>query len=213
MVRAIRAYSNDEDLVRERRDYIARNSAKVLVQKGFERTTVQELADACAMSVGSLYRYFGSKEDILYYFIDRGLGMLAESVEGYLEESESLNPTEALEGFIRMYYRLMADDWNLCLFAYQETKNLDVAARRKMIDDASRDVAACECLLRRGIESGEFKIENPTLMAHNIIVLAHMWAVRRWFLRKRFNLEEYIRMQTDAILKLVGAKEQEAVTS
>lgn len=213
MTREIRAYSNDDDLVRERRDYIARNSAKVLVKKGFERTTVQELADACNMSVGLLYRYFGSKDDILYYFIDRGLCMLAESVVGYLKESENMSPTEALKGFIRMYYQLMGDDWNLCLFSYQETKNLDLAARIKMIDDASRDVFACERLLQRGIKAGEFKIDNPTLIAHNVIVIGHMWAVRRWFLKKRFALEEYIRMQTDAILKLVLAEVKEAVIS
>jgi AcrR family transcriptional regulator len=213
MTEEIRAFSKDDELVRERRDYIARNSAKVFVKKGFERASVQELADVCNLSVGSLYRYFGSKEDILYYFVDRGLGVLAESVEGYLKESQNLNPIEALKGFIRMYYQLMDDEWNLCLFAYQETKNLDPAARRKMIDDASRDVAACEKLLRRGIEAGEFDIENPTLTAHNIIVLAHMWAVRRWFLKKRFTLEEHIRMQTDAILRLVLSEAKEAVIS
>jgi len=79
---------------------------------------------------------------------------------------------------------------------YGSTK---VAMRRRG-DSAAHDVAACEKLLRWGVEAGEFKIDNPTVVAHNIIVLGHMWAIRRWFLRKCCTLEEYIREQAELIL-------------
>jgi len=75
-----------------------------------------------------------------------------------------------------------------------------VAMRRKD-GSASRDVAACERLLKWGVEEGEFKVDNPTLVAHSIIVLGHMWVIRRWFLREHCTLEEYIREQTELILE------------
>jgi len=199
----MRTYSHDETLVKLRRMQIIQGAAKVFVEKGYGRTNMRELAAACNMSIGALYHYVGSKEDILYLFINDGLSRLAEAVEGFSSRLGDISPTEALREFIKMYYRLIDDGQNLCLFTYQETKDLDSSARRHVLDAAARDVAACEKLLRWGVEAGEFKIDNPTVVAHNIIVLGHMWAIRRWFLRKRCTLEEYIREETESILKAI----------
>jgi len=199
----MRTYSSDEALVKLRRMQIIQGAAKVFVEKGYDRTNMREMAAACNMSIGALYHYVGSKEDILYLFINDGLSRLSEVVEGFSSKLGDISPTEALREFIKMYYRLIDDGQNLCLFTYQETKGLDSNARRRVLDAAARDVAACEKLLRWGVEAGEFKIDNPTVVAHNIIVLGHMWAIRRWFLRKRCTLEEYIREQTESVLKAI----------
>ncbi len=199
----MRTYSHDETLVKLRRMQIIQGAAKVFVEKGYDRTNMREMAAACNMSIGALYHYVGSKEDILYLFINDGLSRLSEVVEGFSSRLGDISPTEALREFIKMYYRLIDDGQNLCLFTYQETKGLDSNARRCVLDAAARDVAACEKLLRWGVEAGEFKIDNPTVVAHNIIVLGHMWAIRRWFLRKRCTLEEYIREQTESVLKAI----------
>ncbi len=74
-----------------------------------------------------------------------------------------------------------------------------VAVKRRD-GSASRDMAACERLLKWGVEEGEFEIGNPPVVAHNMIVLGHMWAIRRWFLRKCCTLEKYIREQAELIL-------------
>ena len=199
----MRTYSHDETLVKARRMQIIQGAAKVFEEKGYDRTNMREMAAACNMSIGALYHYVGSKEDILYLFINDGLSRLSEVVEGFSSRLGDISPTEALRGFIKMYYQGVASDDSFCLFTYQETKNLDANARRRVLDAAARDVAACEKLLRWGVEAGEFKIDNPTVVAHNIIVLGHMWAIRRWFLRKRCTLEEYIREETESILKAI----------
>jgi hypothetical protein len=42
------------------------------------------------------------------------------------------------------------------------------------------------------------------LMAHNILLIGRVWADRRWFLQKYFSLEEYIVVQREAILRMLG---------
>jgi hypothetical protein len=42
--------------------------------------------------------------------------------------------------------------------------------------------------------------ETVTMLAHNISVLGHMWAFRRWDLARHFTLDEYIGYQTDFVL-------------
>ena len=207
----IRASSSDHGLVDRRRKHIARCATHVFVKNGYERATVDELAHACGMSKGNLYNYVGSKEDILYLAIDRGLSRLAETIEGLRDRLSNVAPADALREFMKTYYELIGEDPDFTLFTYQETKNLDAKARRRVLESAARDVAACEGLLRRGVELGEFHIGNITLMAHDIVVSGHMWAVRQWFLRSQCTLEEYTREKTESILKAILAEARGAM--
>ncbi len=61
-------------------------------------------------------------------------------------------------------------------------------------------VAAFERLLAEGVTTSEFKMNNTTLVAHNIVVIIQMWALRWWFLRDCCTLEEYISELTEFIL-------------
>ena len=202
----MRALSSDHELVATRREHIARCATRAFVKKGYERTNVDEIARACGMSKGNLYNYVGSKEDILYLVIDRGLTDLTQTIEGLCDRLSNVAPVDALREFIKTYYQGVSEDPDFTLFTYQETKNLDPKARRRVLESAARDVAACEGLLRRGVEVGEFDIGNITLTAHDIVVSGHMWAVRRWFLRSQCTLEDYIREKTESILKAVLAE-------
>ena len=38
-------------------------------------------------------------------------------------------------------------------------------------------------------------------MAHNIMVLGHMWRFRRWFFKRRFRIEDDISHQTTLIMR------------
>jgi len=122
-------------------------------------------------------------------------------------------PAQWLERPLDMYYIMTDEGQDVTMFTYQETKNLKPEARQRVLDAAARDVAACEAILRRGIEAGEFSIDNPTIMAHNIVTGGHMWAVRRWFLRKTCSLEEYIREQTGSFLRAILVDERVAAGS
>ena len=49
----------------ERKEEILEAAARLFSQKGFPRTTTREIANAAAISEGTIYKYFNSKEDIL----------------------------------------------------------------------------------------------------------------------------------------------------
>jgi hypothetical protein len=59
-------------------------------------------------------------------------------------------------------------------------------------------------VLKRGVKNGDFHVEDTMLMAHNILLIGRVWADRRWFLQKYYNLENYLRVQKEAILKMLG---------
>lgn len=206
MGKDIRTYSRNAALVATRRQQIVESGLKLFVKKGYGGTGIREIADACGMSMGQLYRYIGSKEDILRLIHDYDLSRhrdFFDKVDDYLK---TMGPTEALKRSIAEYYRHVDEMHHLVLVAYQEIKHLPPRAREPFFERARSIVAAFENLLTKGCERGEFDIDNILVVAHNIVVIGETWALRRWFLRQHFTLEQYIQEQTGLVLKQICAE-------
>lgn len=198
----IRTYSNDEALVQERRQHIAECAIKLFLDKGYKATTTREIAKACGMSEGALYRYIGSKDDILHLIcIARAIG--AQRLETFRRELGNISPTEALKACINLCF-LWADnsrDYNL--FFNREIRHLSHEDRRALLEDQVAIVRFFERLLIEGTDTGEFQMESPLLVAHDILMKVHDWGLRRWFLRQYVTLEEYARIHTELVLKAI----------
>jgi TetR/AcrR family transcriptional regulator, cholesterol catabolism regulator len=209
----IRTFSNDEALVKERRNHIVRCSTKVFTKTGYDRTNMRELAKACRMSAGALYHYFGSKEEILYWTINSATSQQAGAMEDHANELAAASPTIALVELMREFYEWHDDNQDITLFAYQETKNLADNAQQRIFDSEARILTVFEKLLTRGVEEGEFDIDDPGLIAHDIVVLGHAWALRRWHLRKHWAFQTYLKEQTDAMLRTITGDNKIGVAS
>jgi AcrR family transcriptional regulator len=207
----VRTFSNDEALVKVRRSHIVRRSTKVFTKKGYDRTNMRELAKACEMSAGTLYHYFGSKEEILYSIINSATSQQASFLEDCAREFATASPTTCLVEVMKRFYQWHDDNQDITLFTYQETKNLPGNAQQNIFDSEARILAVFEKLLTRGVEEGEFNIDDPRLIAHDIVVLGHAWALRRWHLRRHWAFKTYLEEQTDAILRAIRADNNTAV--
>jgi len=62
----LRTLSKDDRLVEERRKTIMEAAIRVFAEKNYAEATVQEIAEVAGMTVGNVYRYIGSKQDILH---------------------------------------------------------------------------------------------------------------------------------------------------
>jgi TetR/AcrR family transcriptional regulator, cholesterol catabolism regulator len=202
----IRTYSKDTSLVESKRKEIADKATRVFLRKGSHGANMREIAAECDMSIGSIYHYVGSKQDILFMIIEKAASRPDGLMEKLTESFSTTSATEVLKEFIKGYYLSIDTDHATTLFTYQETRNLDTNFRKSIMDTAVLDIKACERILEKGVETGEFYIDNVPLIAHNIIVLGHMWAVRRWLLKNMCTLDEYILEQTNIILSRIQVK-------
>ena len=197
---SIRTYSRDKELVNLRREQIARAAALLFVKKGYDKASIREIAKGCRMSIGTLYHYVGSKDDILSLVVE--FIMTLEALFGeYVSSYKTLPPTEALQKAIENYYRGIDDIQDMVLLAYQESKNLQQKVRERTFEQEISIIKVFEEILSRGCETGEFKVNDITLVANNIVIIGDTWAFRRWLLAKRYTLEEYIRKQTNIIIE------------
>jgi len=198
-IHSIRTYSRDKDLVNLRREQIARSAAVVFVKKGYDKASIREIAKACRMSIGSLYHYIGTKEDILRLVFEYLAFREREFIDS-LSSYETLTPTELLRKAIGIYYQAIHDIQDIVVLAYQETKSLKRPEREFTFEKERIIISVFEELLDRGCKAGEFEINDITLVANNIVTIGDTWAFRRWLLQKRYTLEDYITEQTNIII-------------
>ena len=193
----------DPDLVSRRRRQIADAAVQLFIDSGFHKTTTRQIARTAGISIGSLYEYFASKEDILY--------MVCESIHAEVERgvTEAMSRTkagqEALAGVIREYFMVCHRMSDFILLIYQESRSLPTQWQKRVLDNELRITGLFVGVLARLASSGELpglEERDIELAAHNIVVLGHMWTFRRWYLARHYSLEDYIRLQTKFILKM-----------
>ncbi len=90
------------DLVRERRRHIIDSTVKLFIEHGYHKTTTRMIAKAANFSIGSLYEYVSSKEDLLYLVCKAIHEEVLDAVENAL--SASSKEKEQLAQVIRQYF-------------------------------------------------------------------------------------------------------------
>lgn len=205
--REVKSSVKDESLIEKRRDQMIRGSVKLFKEKGFHRTTTREIAKEAGFSIGTLYEYIRTKEDILFLVCDS----IYDEVNNRLSVlTANAGTLEGLKSAIHQYFNLIDDMSDEFLVMYQESKSLPKDALQYVLKKEMLMVSLFEQLLQSCVESGELRINQKEveLAAHHIVVQGQMWAFRRWALRKEYTIQEYIQVQTDQLFSgIVGKKE------
>ena len=74
-------------------------AARVFAERGYDRTTMRDLAAASGMSLAGMYYYVRAKEDLLYHVQERCFTQVLEGAETALAATR--DPLERLATFIR----------------------------------------------------------------------------------------------------------------
>lgn len=205
MPQVLRTKSRDSKLVEEKRKFIINAALKVFSQKSYAEATVQEIADVAGMTIGNVYRYIGSKQDILHLICRESKDMIADTRK-MLASVRCDNARKTLKQAIRGYVEGSDKLAERHLFYNREIRNFSHEDRTMLLQSQIEHIEFFEELIRKGIAKGEFETDNALLLAHNIVLIPHDWVLRRWFLAKYFTLEEYIAAQTGIIMKSLVKK-------
>jgi AcrR family transcriptional regulator len=197
--REVLASVKDERLVQKRRDQMIKGAVSLFKEKGFHRTTTREIAKAAGFSIGTLYEYIRSKEDVLYLVCDSIYEHVRERLEQDLEQK--IGTLSSLKLGVGNYFRVVDEMQDEVLVMYQEAKSLTKDALPYVLKKEMEMAAMFESLIVRCVENGELQLSEKQmeLISHNIIVEGQMWAFRRWALQKLYTLDEYIELQTEQL--------------
>ena len=127
------ASTQNSSLIEKRNQQIVDGALTVFLSKGYHPTTIREIAKACGMSIGQLYHYISSKDDVLYLVHKHMQRLWYE----YLKKSKMEkidDPVEKLTEALHYSMIFMIENKKLVQFVYSESKYLDEKYLKIVLD-------------------------------------------------------------------------------
>ncbi len=167
---------------------IVEGACQVFFKKGFHPTSTREIAEAAGMSMGQLYHYISSKDDVLFLMHKHmQTKFYQHQMDSRLEAAESAS--ERLGLAIRAAVDFLVENKDLIQFIYTESKYLTKDHLRVVLEmDDKNVVQYWRELVKDAIE--EQGVETDVDMAANLIAYIHVFQpLRGWNLKSRSTKE------------------------
>jgi TetR/AcrR family transcriptional regulator, cholesterol catabolism regulator len=174
-------------------------AARVMEREGSHAVSMQAVADEADVSVGLIYRYFGGKDELLLAVILNVLEDFASTVPAAVEAAGD-DPVERLAAAFGAYCRVIERHRHATVLTYRESKSLDEAGRRRIKEYEVETTQPLVGVLRDGIDAGAFRPVEPEMVAYNLLLVAHAWALKHWYFERTLSFEDYVRNQLSLAL-------------
>jgi len=88
----------------KKREEIIKVACKLFAKKGYYNTTIPDIAEAMGMSVGNLYNYFSSKEELAKYIMQYSSKLLGNEIRKINEEE--ISTKEKIFKIVRRFFEI-----------------------------------------------------------------------------------------------------------
>jgi len=134
---------------------IVHAAASIFYQKGYEATSLQDIATAVGLLKGSIYYYIKTKEDLLYEIVSRAQMIFMGTLEEDAETAAAPAP-ERLRAFIGRWMALTAKDREWGLVAEREFSRLSPRRLKIVISRRDQYSGFVKDIIAQGVEAGAF---------------------------------------------------------
>lgn len=172
-----------------RRAEVLGTTRRLFARKGYQRTTMVEVAAASEVALGTLYQIFPSKEAMLCSLLEDYIDQLIECVRRAADEAAAAR--DQLPGVVRAqlaFSRQNADVLRLYLSGWT---GYEFAVRQRFgerIDGKYEEyLSVLETVFRRGSRAGTLAAVPPRRLAVMLAGMIHA-LVRRWLRDKDLDL-------------------------
>ena len=145
-----------------KRELILEAAAKLFYEKGFQKTTIDDIGAALGVTKPFIYTYFENKYSILEQLFDQSFEELYVDVIKVLNSKEG-SPKERLRQLVTMYVEKNIERQRFTAIMLEEEKNLS----SKKIGDIRRKQRDFDTKLARLIEEGradgQFRVDDPMI--------------------------------------------------
>jgi AcrR family transcriptional regulator len=196
-----------------RRDAFLDVAQRLILSRGYDGFSIQDVLDETGASKGAFYHYFGAKSDLLEAIVER----MADGIQERWNEIMARPDVSAIERFEAIFattaqYKNARRELSLALLeAWLSDRN--TVLREKLRQLVNRRLTpVLERILRQGIDDGEFSSSNAAGTAHVIVALIvgiQDEAVRLFVARQRNEVEyedvvRFFAAYSEAVDRLLG---------
>jgi AcrR family transcriptional regulator len=119
-----------------RHDELVRQAAREFARRGYDQTTMQELAASTGLATGALYHYFASKEDLLRAVCDQLMEPLLVATRELTAASGDGEPQ--LRELVRLWVAHVVEHRDHMLVFQQERHVIESGDRWRSVRDARK---------------------------------------------------------------------------
>jgi AcrR family transcriptional regulator len=158
----------DRTALRERYDrrqaQVVLDAARVFARQGYDQTTVPQLADELGLAAGSLYHYFGSKEQLLIAICDQLMDPLLDEARAITADHDDDNPEAQLQQLVRLWVAHVIERRNHMLVFQQERHVIDHGDQWRLVRDRRKEFERLmESVLERVHDDGRARLTDARL--------------------------------------------------
>jgi TetR/AcrR family transcriptional regulator, cholesterol catabolism regulator len=166
-------------------------------EKGFSAMSLRDLSAEAGLSMGALYTYFSSKEELLH-MIQRQGAMVAQFLLDQLVGID--DPRTKLKRAIQAHLYLSEVMQQWFYFSYMETKNLAKDEQKKAIEAELLTEKLFVDIMNEGREKGIFSPVNMDLTGAVLKAMLQDWYLKRWkYARRGIDVEKYALFLIDLV--------------
>lgn len=171
--------------------------------RGFEGTGIRSIADEAGITLGSLYHYIGTKEDLLDRLMHKSmLGLLGPGRE-IVETTD--DPRDRIVKLVDLHVRRHAEDNLLSVVGDAEIRSLTPARRRKAVALRDSYESLWEETIELGARQGDFNVPDVKLATFALIEMCS--GVAYWYSQNgRLSLDAISKAFVEMALSLLGVE-------
>ena len=156
-----------------RKEQLVKVGCKLMMEKGIQNTSIEDITKACGFSKGSFYYYFTSKDDFLMAAI---MGLNVDNAFNEASNRTDLAVSQRIVLYMRRYAEIMRDSigidfcriWAELVIQYQNLERFHT------------DLKQVETLLNQGIQDGELSKDTDIHGAARVLLTYVYGAAFGW---------------------------------
>jgi AcrR family transcriptional regulator len=188
----------------EKTEAAIREAAAVLIARhGYEAMSMRRLAGEVGVQAAALYRYFPTKEDLLFTLMQEHMQALLSAWETERPPAGA-GPTATLAAFVRNHIAFHIGRRHSTHVSNMELRSLSPERLTRILKLRGTYEKELRAILRQGVEDGAFDVTDVTLTAMALIQM--MTGVIVWFRPdERLSIADVTQTYLEMTMRLVGA--------
>jgi len=149
------------------KDKVIQSAIKLFAKKGFDATSMREIAERAGVTKPMIYYHYRNKEDLYFSLLDEYLSKFIQKVDGVF--SLPISPQEKIQSFVELYIKHLKKNPKIFRII-----NREITGNRKHLDKLtdnyfSKIHSALAKVIDDGIKEGSFKTLDPHATAFTLI--------------------------------------------
>jgi AcrR family transcriptional regulator len=171
---------------------------RLIYEHGFEAMSLRQLAAEVGLQPGSLYRYFDTKQALLFEIVRDHMDDLMQKLSGALASLE--DPADRLTAFCAFHLRYHMSRRMQVFIANSELRSFSPQNRAAVVALRARYERVLEDILEEGWAAGQFRVMDVKVTAFALIAM--LTGICQWYRADGpLDPETIVKIHTDLVMR------------